>query len=307
MNKSPKKIARFLAKSLTKNNLSPEILNFLKYKIESSELNGAFKTVNKTFQLMMRNGMTYYLNKQCKNTIKCEMNIFRNMLEIIHLWEKRYYVCGASIRTYLRFGGQHLNLEYMKVNQSKGMSENKRVDLSGVNLCNVYLNGSDLSNMNLYKADLSGAKLQGVNLRNADLREANLRNAVLCGANLELANLRNADLGKANLREAVLNRTNLRETNLKEANFSEAKLTEAFFREADLKETILKGADLSKADFIETDLKQTNLEATNLTGTIFDDEQVDYLRKRYQLDNVKVFKRKNAELYNYLDYINKYK
>ncbi len=299
---SPKKLARILGRSLIKNSLSPEVLAFLKYKIQNSKLNDAFDVVNKTFQLMMRNGMTYYLNKQYKNTIKCEMNIFRNMLEIIHLWEKDYYVCDTSIYTYLRFGEQYLNLKYLKINQSKEVSRNKRVDLSGANLCNAYLNGSDLSNMNLYKADLSGAKLEGANLRNADLRKASLRGSDLKGANLELSNLRNADLEDADLSGSILNKTNFRETNLKEAKFYKANLVEAFFRESNLKGAILEGANLSKADFIETNLEQTNLEATNLTGTIFDDNQVEYLRKRYELYNVKVFNRKSTELQNYLDY-----
>ena len=144
------------------NILSPEILEFLKYKINYSELRSFFRQSNETFQLMLQNGMTYYTNKCYKNILDCEMNVFANMLEILHLWEDEELEIGGEIAKYLKY-----NIH------------------SGLNLSYLYMNKLDLKGAYLYKANLRGAKLVETDLRNANLVEADLENANLVRINLK--------------------------------------------------------------------------------------------------------------------------
>lgn len=170
---SKEKLAEILGDLLKGNKLriSREIIEFLEYKIKNSELNQKFDIVFKTFELMLQDGMTYYTNKRYKNIVKCEMNVFANMLEIIHLWE------------------------------IKGC-----LDIDGLisNYLHCYTSELNLSNLNLSDLDL-----MGVNLMSANLQEANLSKTYLVGVNLSKANLQKADLRYAELFEVYLNKSDI--------------------------------------------------------------------------------------------------
>jgi uncharacterized protein YjbI with pentapeptide repeats len=141
--------------------------------------------------------------------------------------------------------------------------ENKRLDLtkvniSGFNLAGFNLKGAKLTLANLTGANLAGADLTGAYLTEANLAGANLTRANLKGAKLTLANLTGANLTGANLTGAYLTRANLTGANLTGANLTGAYLTRAnltganrleqdwitkvLLTEADLKGAILKGA-----------------------------------------------------------------
>ena len=124
--------------------------------------------------------------------------------------------------------------------------ENKRLDLTKVNI----------SGFNLKKANLKGANLTGANLTEANLTEANLTEANLFRANLTGAYLEEADLTEANLTGANLTGANLFRANLTEANLILANLTGADLKGADLTGAYLTGANLTGA----------NLTGANLTG-----------------------------------------
>lgn len=199
VNRSVDQFACILGNVLKRNILSFEILEFLKYKIMKSRLMGRFDTVKDTFQLMLHDGMTYYSNKRYKGVIKCEMCVFANMLEIIHLWGVEYISFDKLIHDYIKYNIEYeLNLSHM--------------DLEDSNLRSAYLYKANLEEANLRDSNLNNVNLRGAKLARANLRNANLRNADLKNADLSMANLREADLRGANLRD-----TDLRDTNLKDA------------------------------------------------------------------------------------------
>ena len=123
-------------------------------------------------------------------------------------------------------------------------------NLFGADLTEANLRGADLTGASLYKADLTGADLTGANLTGADLTEANLRGADLTLANLTLADLTLADLTEANLTLANLTGAVLTEANLFGANLTGAYrlepdwITKVLLTEADLKGAILTGATM---------------------------------------------------------------
>ena len=204
---SNKEIASILGKLFKNNNLSPEILEFLKYKIEKSQLYKVFDAINKSFQLMIQDGMTYYTGECYKNVITCEMNVFANMLELIHLWDEG---CSLSLDDsfcrYLIYNECFgLNLKGVILRLGKDESKNKMLDLTKavsiprVNLRGADLRDADLEGVDLNRSDLSSARFQFANLVYANLSKAILKNASLIGADLRCANLTDADLTGAEL------------------------------------------------------------------------------------------------------------
>ena len=141
--------------------LSSEIIEFLKYKVRNS-LNDKYDIVSKVFRLMLEDGMTYYTGECYKNVIDCELRVFANMLEIVHLWEKDSFKFGEKVNYYIM--------------KCQGMY--------GVNLIRLDLIGAKLRGADLSGANLSGANLIGANLREANLREADLSGAILMEATL---------------------------------------------------------------------------------------------------------------------------
>lgn len=151
-NTSEEELAVVLSKwLLERKNFSDEIYDFLQYKI-SKKLGNMFRFVNRTFQLMLKNGMTYYTGTCYKNAINCEVKIFANALDFLHLWENKIIELNSGIREFLIC--------------SKGM----KIDLSRTNLSNF-----DLSNIDLSEKNLQGAKLIKTNLDRANLQDVNLK------------------------------------------------------------------------------------------------------------------------------------
>ena len=77
-------------------------------------------------------------------------------------------------------------------------------DLSGANLRNAILWGSDLRNANFTGADITGADLRAHILTGANFTGANLARANLTGVDLTSAILTDADLTGAKLRGATM-------------------------------------------------------------------------------------------------------
>lgn len=146
VNKLYMKIACICGLYLKGNNLSITMMNYMKHKIENSILNEKFDVINETFQLMLRDGMTYYTGVCYKNVINCEKNIFTNMLEILHLWNNTSLKFDKLFRPYLLLDIGKLNLS--------------NIDLTGVDLTNVNLNGADMRGTLIRKDTFKGVKIE---------------------------------------------------------------------------------------------------------------------------------------------------
>lgn len=187
-----KKIACICGLFLKGNRLTINILDYMKRKIENSILNDNFSVINDAFQIMLNNGMTYYTEKCHKNAVICEMNVFANMLEILHLWNTEVIACNEKIVDYIQYNRDiELNLKKMNL---------KRANLRRANLAGVNLEGANLEETDLEEADLSQA-----NLKNANLKNANLKNAVLDNTNLTGTNFYRTKLDDVNLKNAEIN------------------------------------------------------------------------------------------------------
>ena len=233
INETEKKVvdyAESLAKVLKNNHLSKEICEFLKYRIIKSDLKNKFNVINDVFQTMLKDGMLFYTNETYKNIVKYEMNVFTNMLEIIHLWEFDIVSVKCElINSYLRYNHE------VPLNLSRFFFEGANLlclCLSKANLQNSILTSIKAIDAELEEADLTDAKLQHSDLRFANLRATTLTEANLCDADLTKVNFQDADLINADLRGAKLCKADFRGALLVGANLDDANITDAIIGES---------------------------------------------------------------------------
>ncbi len=265
INGTKEELADILGRIFKDNYLTLEMLEFLQYRIRSSKLNEMFGNVLDTFNMMLQDGMTYYVSEPCKPIIICEKKIFYNMLELLHSWETKYIRLDNSILNYVLFKNDRIDIVWERMNLSK-------IDLRGIDVVRADLEGADLSETNLSEISLCETNLSSANLSKADLRGTNLNGANLSGARL---------------REALLMVAGLIRTNLNKADLSYANLN---------------GADLREADLRKADLKGTKLEAAYLDLSIFDEEQINYLEESYKLNGTRVYIFSTKEIISYEEY-----
>lgn len=249
INMEKEKIASILGELLKSNDLSLEILEFLKFKIRNSKLNNEFDKAFQTFKLMLQDGMTYYTGVCYKNVIKCEMNVFSNMLEILHLWED----CSLEF--------DYLINDYLKYNRKIGLN------LKGTKFIGS-LKGAILEEAELIEADLEKAKLIGVNARRVNLKKANLKEADLGVADLTGANLQETNLIEANLRETILIKADLTQSKLIKADLREVNL-----QKTNLEKAYLQGAkfDINQVDYLDNKYDLKNIKVyTGYMGELLD-------------------------------------
>jgi len=115
----------------------------------------------------------------------------------------------------------------------------RRINLSGICLASIDLEGAQFD-----EADFSDAFLDGVCLSNASLEGANFEDAELFFANFINSNLSEAKFSQASLREAYFSNANL-----KDSSFYRAYLILAHFDGAHLEDASFSWADISGADF----------------------------------------------------------
>lgn len=281
--------------------LSDEILEFLKYKIKKY-LNNKFVFVNNAFSLMLKYGMTYHTKEHYKNVVECEMCVFANMLEILHSWEIDRFVFEKQIEKYIKRNGS------MKINL-------RNVDLSKADLRKVDLSKADLSGADLSKADLSGANLSESNLINTNLdgailigtnfTKAKLKKAYLVRANLENAIFVQADLNDASILLGNLSRSNLFGANLIGTDFRGMDLTKVDLRKVDLRRANLNRTNLKKVDFHGAKVDDIKLDNADITDAIFDEYQIIFLERKYNLNRVRVYIRTERGIISYKAYCNK--
>ncbi len=218
---SKEELAGVLGRFLKGNILTQTMLEYLKIKILNSKLKKKFHVIDTAFQLMLKDGMTYYTKIYYKNVINCELNVFANMLEILHLWENERIKINELFCRYLKYNKKsNLNLKKAINDNIKGESQCEKINLSkGAFLEDVYLRAASLDGANLRYAYLKDADLRDAHMCFADLSRANLS-----GANLSNANLIQADLSYANLKDANLMNTILEASRWTRSNLSKALL-----------------------------------------------------------------------------------
>ncbi|MCP4696566.1 MAG: pentapeptide repeat-containing protein [Gammaproteobacteria bacterium] len=164
------------------------------------------------------------------------------------------------------------------------INDNRRANLCGVKLKEIYYANADLSRADLRCADLRGAKLLKAKLHRTSLDYADLSNADLSWSDFSNAYLFHAKLHSADLGEANLNK----------ANLDDAALTGANLRFADLSHARLQRTDLSHADLYYADLTGSLLHHAHLEKTVF-------FPKSGSLPDIIGFKLTNFELMDYYE------
>lgn len=180
-------LPKVLGELLKKQRLSPEILEFLNYRIRNSALKNAFVLVNEAFQLMLQHGMTYYTGRCFANVIECEMIVFANMLELLHLWDVRLEL-------------NEFYCTFLKINTKSGLNLKnviiKSINLTGANLICADLSGAHLSYSFLDNANLEGVKAEKTVFENLDMRDTNLSEVKFENATIKNVFLEGAKISK---------------------------------------------------------------------------------------------------------------
>lgn len=300
--RSKEDIAGKLGELLKAGCLSEQILEFIKYKFDDLKGYSLLDSIKEIFNIMLRDGVSYYTEERYKNVIGKERKIFSNMVEIVGLWNSTLGEVDDNIISCLQSNRQNkLNLKGIRLSAHETLTINllrknsNEIDLRGVYLEEANLSGADLSWVDLSGAHLAGANLSGANLIGANLYGASLYIADLSGANLDGANLSGADLSRADLSGAHLVGADLSQGTLLRANLSGTNLSRAD----------LRGADLSEADLSEVILRGVDLGRTDLKVTIFNEKQVDILCKKYDLSLSRVFLPDTDETVSYKEYCNR--
>lgn len=156
------------------------------------------------------------------------------------------------------------------------------VELYGLPLVNINLQGASLDWAQLQGANLEASQLQFTSFEGANLQCSNLQGAQLTGANLYSANLQGADLSNSNLRKlntyekAVIRLDVLKRIESSKSVQIVAKpmrgsmyLQGSNFHNAQLQDALLLGSQLQDASICSAQLQGTNFAYANLAGVDF--------------------------------------
>lgn len=105
-----------------------------------------------------------------------------------------------------------------------------------------------------------------------------------------------------NLSNMFLEKINLAHMDLFGAILKNANLREADLRNACLVTTDLRNTDLGGVNFCYADIEDANLRGADLRGAIFDEKQIVYLKKKYNLCGTRVYIEKTNEIISYERY-----
>lgn len=319
---SKEEAAGKLGELLKYGRLSVQMLQFIKCKFDSMQGYEVPALIKDIFNIMLRDGMTYHTDttksgaacrtdEAYKNIVEREMNIFANMLEVVHLWNPMMGEADGNIVSYL----QHNNLPMLNLEGIELILANLcDVNLKQTNFSHSNLNGTVLTAANLKKADFSFSNLVSINLCEAELRFADFSHAKLAAAVFSRANIEYADISNADLRRSILAGADLKRADLDGADLRHADLSEVYLEsailcgaklgDADLSDAYLGGTDLHGAELEGTDLEAPNFSGADLAGTIFDEKQVDMLHEQYDLSRSYVYLSATGSIISYPEYCN---
>lgn len=174
----------------------------------------------------------------------------------------------------------------------QGVLQNNNTVLESYTFKYLQLPYNNFEKRRIINCDFEGSNLDEGNFCEVVFKTVRLNNVSLQGANLSLVDLVGADLQNANLRKANLQNADLREANLREADL----------RGADLIETHLCDANLKWADFRGADLRFADLRGADLRFAIINESQVGDMKKKCNMQNIKVYVKTLDKIINYEDY-----
>jgi uncharacterized protein YjbI with pentapeptide repeats len=144
-----------------------------------------------------------------------------------------------------------------------------RACLSSAYLDNADLSDSNLSSANMRNIIIRSGNLTGANMSCADMTKGLLSEAKLTGARLIGAIMDDAKLSNADMTSADCTGAKMRGTNMVQANLTKVNFTGATLSNVDMQDTKCVGADFSGAHLIDADLSGADITNAQFAGTIF--------------------------------------
>ncbi len=123
----------------------------------------------------------------------------------------------------------------------------EKLNLSNLDLSNIYLRGVRISETSFEGANLSNADFSGATLVVVRFDRAQAQGAKFIGVTIENSCMEGIDLTKADLSSAAVNNSDINSAILVEATLHEAKLLNTRVADADFRDSDLSSADLSDA------------------------------------------------------------
>lgn len=261
-------IAKKLAYLFKKNLLTEEILHFLKFKIERNCQNdeNTYLLMESVVNLMIQNGMTYYLEEKVVDILKTESIIFLNIFLVL----ESYYVGikyrhKKNIKISDQFLSQLNNRFESVVNLEKtflkDLKLNRKRFLTNLDLCN-----SILESINFEDSDLSFSLLKNTELKNISFNQVIMNGVIFNDSTLLDTNIRYARLRDCKFVSCILVNFWGSATVFENCSFENARITNADFTNSDLSNAIFKKAILSNIKFGGTVLNNVDFCGTDLTG-----------------------------------------
>lgn len=273
-------IAKNLAYLFKKNLLTEEIRHFLLYKIERNFQNNenTYLLIESVINLMIQNGMTYYLEEKIGDTLKTESVIFLNILLVL----ETYYVGTKynqkkNIKISPQFLSQLNNRFDNTVNLTNILLHDLKLNRKNF-LTNLDLSNSILSNINFEDSNLSLSIFEYAELKNASFNQAIMNgtifsNARLLDINMRYTHLRNCKFVSCVMEDfkglgAFFENCSFENARIEKATFNKSDLSHAIFKKAILSNVDFDGTNLNNADFCEADLTGINLHVAQQTNSI---------------------------------------
>lgn len=273
-------IAKKLACLLKKDLLTGEILEFLRYKVKKNYKDNKtiYSHIELAVNLMICNGMTYFLEEKLVDILKIERTIFLNILLILD----SFYI-GTNCNQYknIEISSQFLsqvNNRYTSIINLKNISlSNIKLNKKGF-LNNLDLSNSMLSNVNFEDSNLSLSYFERTNLYNVTFNQAVLSGTIFSNSIILYTVMNYARLGECKFISCVLKNFEGQKAMFENSSFENAQIIEATFKKSDLsyanfKNSILKDVNFSDAilnnvDFCGADLTGINLHLARQTNSI---------------------------------------
>lgn len=213
-NYQEKKILKIIDEVFSARNIEGEVFDFLIFFIENRDI------INKEQETQyLKRSISYILSQNCifnlenKDTILLDRihNAFNGYWKVFTLIYK--HICKNNKTQFL--------ISNFLTNQND--SNNLARLLKNGTYNKIYLQGVDLTGIDMRCVVIPYADLCYSKLNNIDMRGASLVGSKICYAELDNANLNGADLCKVQFKGTSLKRTKMRGSVLKECKFKSAK------------------------------------------------------------------------------------
>lgn len=252
-------VAERLAYLFKKNLLSIEILQFLKYKLDRNCVGKErmYLLIEAAANLMIHNGMTFYLRERIEDILKVESLIFRNINLIL---DSYFIVANGNNYKNIEIGSQFLSQINNRYDNSLYLNHFYIADKELKNkkyLTNLDLSHSECRNVNFSGSDLSALIMEDGTLISCYLNNVKLNGASFNASTLSVIEMNNTYMNNGNFQSCIMEKFQCKHTFFRETSFEGAKITDGDFSDADLynakfQKTILTHVDLSRARNVGT-------------------------------------------------------